>query len=85
MFKCFFRTPSNYGDETISSTCSLNVAKGEEAPKLSRVGGVSGVAHKECNWKVPYKVGDQMMITTHGHGSGLQGGGRNFLAVIKKD
>ncbi len=51
-----FRTPSNYGDEWISSTAAFNVAKGEEAPRLSSVGRVSGVAHKECNWQVPYKV-----------------------------
>ncbi len=50
------RTPSNYGDEMISSTCALNVAKGEEAPKLTPVAKVNGVAHKECNWGVPYKV-----------------------------
>ncbi len=40
----------------ISTTCNLNVAKGEEAPQLTSVGKVNGVAHKECNWQVPYKV-----------------------------
>ena len=40
----------------ISSTCQFAVTKGEEAPQLSPVGRVCGVAHKECNWQVPYKV-----------------------------
>ncbi len=51
-----FRTPSNYGDEMISCTCSFNVAKGEEKPQMEPVGLVNGVANKACNWNVPYKV-----------------------------
>ena len=31
-------------------------AQGEEAPEIGATGPVTGVAYKECNWKVPYKV-----------------------------
>ena len=30
--------------------------QGEEAPEIGATGPVTGVAYKECNWKVPYKV-----------------------------
>ena len=50
------RTPSNYGDEMLTCTCSFNVAKGEEKPELGNVGLVTGVANKSCNWSVPYQV-----------------------------
>jgi len=40
----------------ISTTCSFGVAKGEERPELADVSGVSGVANKNCNWSMPYKV-----------------------------
>ena len=39
---------------------SFNVAKGEEAPEMGDVPPVSGVAHRHCNWDVPYKVGGSM-------------------------
>ena len=50
------RTPSNYGDEMLTCTCSFNVAKGEEKPSLGNVGPVTGVANKTCAWSVPYQV-----------------------------
>jgi hypothetical protein len=50
------RTPSNYGDEMITSACSLHVAKGEERPVIGDVAPVSGVANKACSWKVPFQV-----------------------------
>ena len=44
--------------ELIEKNClhSFNVAKGEEAPEIGDVPPVTGVAHKHCNWDVPYKV-----------------------------
>ena len=33
------------------------IGQGEEAPEIGATGPVTGVAYKECNWKVPYKVG----------------------------
>ena len=36
--------------------CHVSV-QGEEAPEIGQTGPVTGVAYKECNWKVPYKVG----------------------------
>lgn len=50
------RTPSNYGEEMITSLVSFNVAKGEEAPVIGDTGLVTGVANKQCNWEVPYAV-----------------------------
>ncbi|XP_059094392.1 twitchin-like [Tigriopus californicus] len=50
------RTPSNYGDEMLSTTCTFHVAKGEERPEIGRVGPVVGVANKHCNWDVPFQV-----------------------------
>lgn len=50
------RTPSNYGDEMLSTTCTFHVAKGEERPEIGKVGPVVGVANKHCNWDVPFQV-----------------------------
>ena len=51
------KTPSNYadGDEVISS-CNFDVTKGEEKPEIGDCPPVTGVAHKHCNWEVPYNV-----------------------------
>lgn len=50
------RTPSNFGDEMISTQCDFGVAKGETAPEIGDTGPVTGIANKGCNWDVPYKV-----------------------------
>merc|ERR1712226_1285512 len=49
-------TPSNRGDEVVESKSAFTVVKGEEAPKLGDCGPVSGVAKKQCNMTIPYKV-----------------------------
>ena len=36
--------------------CYNYADQGEEAPEIGATGPVTGVAYKECNWKVPYKV-----------------------------
>ena len=36
---------------------AFSCVQGEEAPEIGQTGPVTGVAYKECNWKVPYKVG----------------------------
>jgi len=50
------KTPSNRGDNILVSATAFDVTKGEEAPEIGATGPVTGVAYKECNWKVPYKV-----------------------------
>ena len=50
------KTPSNRGDQMLTSSTAFDVTKGEEAPEIGDTGPVTGVAYKECNWKVPYKV-----------------------------
>ena len=52
------KTPSNRGDQMLTSSTAFDVTKGEEAPEIGETGPVTGVAYKECNWKVPYKVSD---------------------------
>lgn len=42
--------------QIITTMCSFDVAKGEEKPVLGKVPTVNGVAHKDCNWQVPYQV-----------------------------
>jgi hypothetical protein len=51
------RTPSNYseGDKVVSS-CSFSVAKGEDRPEMGSVPPVTGIANKNCSWKIPYEV-----------------------------
>jgi len=49
------RTPSNRGDEVVS-TCTFEVEKGEEAPELGDCGPVTGIAHKDCSWKMDFHV-----------------------------
>ena len=56
------RTPSNYGDELITTMCSFNVQKGEEKPVIGNVPNVTGVAHKNCHWEVPYEVKDSRYV-----------------------
>jgi len=53
------KTPSNRGDQVLTSSTAFDVAKGEDAPEIGNTGPVTGVAYKECNWKVPYKVTGQ--------------------------
>ena len=50
------KTPSNRGDEVVESKSNFTVVKGEEAPKMGDCGPVSGVAKKQCNMTIPYKV-----------------------------
>lgn len=50
------KTPSNRGDQVLTSSTAFDVTKGEEAPEIGETGPVTGVAYKECNWKIPYKI-----------------------------
>jgi len=50
------KTPSNVGDEMIESKSSFTVIKGEEAPEMGDCGPVTGIASKQCNMTIPYKV-----------------------------
>ena len=50
------KTPSNRGDQMLTSSTAFDVTKGEEAPEIGATGPVTGVAFKDCCWKVPYKV-----------------------------
>ena len=52
------RTPSNFGDQVLTSSCTFNVAKGEGAPTIGKVPPVTGIAKQGCNWNVPYEVRD---------------------------
>jgi len=54
------KTPSNRGDQMLTSSTAFDVTKGEEAPEIGETGPVTGVAYKECNWKVPYKITGQI-------------------------
>ena len=49
------RTPSNRGDDILCS-CQLAIEKGEEAPEMGDCGPVTGIAHKDCNWTMNFKV-----------------------------
>jgi len=49
------RTPSNRGEEMLTTSTEFEVAMGEHAPEVGECGNVTGVANKECNWKLPYK------------------------------
>ena len=50
------KTPSNRGDQVLTSSTAFDVTKGEEAPEIGATGPVTGIAYKDCSWKVPYKV-----------------------------
>ena len=50
------KTPSNRGDQLLTSSTAFDVTKGEEPPEIWNTGPVTGVAYKDCSWKVPYKV-----------------------------
>ena len=50
------KTPSNYGNEMLTTQCDFGVAKGETAPEIGNTGPVTGIANKDCNWDVPYSV-----------------------------
>jgi len=50
------KTPSNVGDEVLESKSNFTVVKGEEAPEMGDCGPVTGVAQKQCNMTIPYKV-----------------------------
>ena len=32
------------------------MTKGEDAPEIGATGPVTGIAYKDCSWKIPYKV-----------------------------
>ena len=40
----------------LTSSTAFDVTKGEDAPEIGATGPVTGVAYKDCSWKVPYKV-----------------------------
>ena len=40
----------------LTSSTAFDVTKGEDAPEIGDTGPVTGIAHKDCSWKVPYKV-----------------------------
>ena len=40
----------------LTSSTAFDVTKGEDAPEIGPTGPVTGVAYKDCNWKIPYKV-----------------------------
>ncbi|XP_023324296.1 twitchin isoform X2 [Eurytemora carolleeae] len=50
------RTPSNRGDQVLVSSATFDVTKGEDAPEIGTTGPVTGIAYKDCNWQVPYKI-----------------------------
>ncbi len=50
------KTPTNRGDEIAESKSNFTVAKGEEPPVMGDVAPVTGVAKKQCNMTIPYKV-----------------------------
>jgi len=52
------KTPDNRGGMITCGT-TFDVVKGEDAPEIGSTGPVTGVAYKECSWKVPYKVTGQ--------------------------
>ena len=56
------KTPSNRGDQVLTSSTAFDVTKGEDAPEIGDTGPVTGVAYKECAWKVPYKVTPPMPL-----------------------
>lgn len=44
------------GDQMLTSSTAFDVTKGEDAPEIGATGPVTGIAYKDCNWKIPYKV-----------------------------
>ena len=44
------------GDQMLTSSTAFDVTKGEDAPEIGATGPVTGIAYKDCSWKVPYKV-----------------------------
>ena len=40
----------------LTSSTAFDVTKGEDAPEIGATGPVTGIAYKDCSWKVPYKV-----------------------------
>lgn len=70
------KTPSNKGDEILESKSSFTVVKGEEAPVMGDCGPVTGVAQKQCNMTIPYKVEgekqSEMVITIEKDGKLLK-------------
>ena len=42
----------------LTSSTAFDVTKGEDAPEIGDTGPVTGIAYKDCSWKVPYKVRD---------------------------
>lgn len=50
------KTPSNRGENQLSSTCFVIVIKGEEAPQMGYCGPVTGIAHENCSWSIPFSV-----------------------------
>lgn len=53
------RTPRNKNEQILSSSTTLDVMMGERAPELAKVGKngkVEGIANKDCNFEVNFKV-----------------------------
>ena len=48
----------------LTSSTAFDVTKGEDAPEIGDTGPVTGIAHKDCSWKVPYKVRLQSLLST---------------------
>ena len=44
------------GDQVLTSSTAFDVTKGEDAPEIGATGPVTGIAYKDCSWKIPYKV-----------------------------
>ena len=49
-------TPSNRGDEVVTSACAMTIEKGEDAPQMGDCGPVTGIAHDDCSWSMNYQV-----------------------------
>ena len=47
----------------LTSSTAFDVTKGEDAPEIGDTGPVTGIAHKDCSWKVPYKVRLQSLLS----------------------
>ena len=48
----------------LTSSTAFDVTKGEDAPEIGDTGPVTGIAHKDCSWKVPYKVREWEIVRT---------------------
>ena len=51
------------GDHVLTSSTAFDVTKGEDAPEIGATGPVTGIAYKDCSWKIPYKVNYDLINT----------------------